>query len=124
MKTSKPPTKKAKDFRGYANYEPTAKVKAIIKELPVQPHDTYQRLDDLVESGYRVTLCLDGFNDTWQCTVSHTDKTHENAGIFLVCRGSTWQKSLRQAHYAVQELTESRTTWESLLVKPKVDLDD
>lgn len=122
--TSKKPAKTQKGFRGYANYEPNVKVKALVKALPNEPHDAYQRLDDLVEGGLRVTLNLDTFNETWQCTVSHVDKEHDNAGVFLVCRGSTWQKALRLAHYAVAALAETDTLWETLMAKQKIDLDD
>lgn len=126
--SSQKPTAKTKpankQFRGYANYEPTQKEKVLIKNAPCEPHDVYGYLDALLEEGYRVTVSFDDFNQTWQATVSTVDKSHDNAGIFLVCRGSTWQKAVRQASWATGALTENNIPWERLLVKQKPDLDD
>jgi hypothetical protein len=96
-----PPFKPAQ----FVNINLTPEQKALVKQSEWSIESLDNSLNDLLGSGYKVTLRYDERNDCFACWLIAPDYG-DNKGWILPGRGSTPHKALKQAcyiHYAVLE---------------------
>jgi len=61
-------------------------------------------LEKLIDSGYKVTLSADTYNDAFACFIIPKDESNANFGMILTARGSDIWKAARGAlfrHYVL-----------------------
>lgn len=68
-----------------------------MKALYSEGSRLWDDLERLLDSGYKVTLTADSYNDCMACYLIPKGDEHINADLILTARGSDWTKALRGA---------------------------
>lgn len=88
----------------FVSLELSEEQKGILKAQELVAGELDELALKLTESGYRISLKWDTFNECHACYLQSIEETGTNAGAILTGRGSTPLKALRQAlfkHYVV-----------------------
>lgn len=94
------------DWKGFANVPFDAEARMKYEAAEIVETVVYQRLEDLIASGYRVTFAYDKNNDAYQVSITCNIPRHENEGYTLTSRGPTWWDALCVGQFKHYELTQ------------------
>lgn len=86
-------------WKGFANIPFNAEARAQYEADEATENVVYQRLEDLISTGYRVTFSYDKSNDAYQCSLTCQNEKDANAGLTLTSRGPSWWDALRVATF-------------------------
>ena len=83
----------------FINYSLSNEQKAELKAKPFSPEDFDSLLDQVTDSGYKVSFSYDTFNECYAVFLTPKDEKSINKGLILTARGSTNIKAFKQACY-------------------------
>jgi hypothetical protein len=87
------------DWKGFANVPFNAEARMLYEADTTTENVTYQRLEELISGGYRVTFAYDKNNDAYQCSLTCGNPKDPNNGYTLTARGPSWWDALRVATF-------------------------
>jgi hypothetical protein len=110
-------------FRGFININLTDDDRATIKASAFTAEDFDSYLMKHCDSGLKFTFSFDDYTRGFQVVATHSDKDHEDYGVFLSGRGSTPLKAFKQWCYLLNMIGES--SWsENMKPTARYDLND
>ena len=83
----------------FVQFELTDEQRLMCKSTAVDPDDIDAWMSRLLESGYKVSLKYDDYNQCFACFVVAPDADDPNEGLILSGRGSSPFKALKQAWF-------------------------
>jgi len=110
-------------FKGFINYTLTDTEKSQLKAAGVDHDRLWDATEGLMEADWHVKFRYDYYNHAYQVSLTCNDAKSPDIGWFLVGRGSTPMKALRQALYIGEAINWKLAEWgESNKAKPeKID---
>lgn len=96
---ARPKSKTNTDWKGFANVPFNAEARALYEAAEIAENVVYQRLEQLISTGYRVTFSYDKEGDTYQVSITCSAPKNANEGYTLTSRGPTWWDALSVATF-------------------------
>lgn len=98
-------------FKGFINYTLTDAEKSQIKASGVDHDRLWDASEALLEANWALKIRYDYYNHAYQASLTCNDAKSVDSGWFLVGRGSTPMKALRQALYIGEAINWKLNDW-------------